>query len=111
MPTSKRIEQDLRPHGGVEWVTALRARQIQTLAVDGVLQLSLFDKRELAEIYALERSKRGSRRGVPVSGQRGSSREGGGARHSASGRRCVRQRRRSCWLAPAARRLLAYKSL
>src|SRR5438876_11028265 len=41
MLTEKRIEQDLRPLAGLEWITALRAPQIQKLAQDGVLQLSL----------------------------------------------------------------------
>jgi transposase len=50
MLTHKRIEQDLSSHAGLEWVTALRAPQIQTLAADGALQMSLFDERELAEI-------------------------------------------------------------
>lgn len=50
MLTHKRIEQDLSPHAGLEWVTALRAPQIQTLAADGALQMPLFDERELAEV-------------------------------------------------------------
>jgi hypothetical protein len=50
MLTQKRIEQDLRPHDGLEWITALRSPQIQKLASDGVLQLSLFDERDLAEV-------------------------------------------------------------
>jgi len=50
MLTQKRIEEDLRPHQGLEWITALRAPQVQTLLKDGVLQWSLFDQRDLAEI-------------------------------------------------------------
>lgn len=50
MITQKRILQDLRPHPGLEWITALRAPQIQALVQDGVLQMSLFDERDLAEI-------------------------------------------------------------
>jgi transposase len=50
MLTQKRIEQDLRPHDGLEWITALRSPQIQTLARDGALQLSLFDEQDLAEV-------------------------------------------------------------
>lgn len=50
MLTQKRIEQDLRPHEGLEWITALRTAQIQKLAHDGVVQLSLFDERDLAEV-------------------------------------------------------------
>ena len=50
MLTQKRIEEDLRPLQGLEWITALRAPQIQKLAQDGVLQLSLFDEQDLAEV-------------------------------------------------------------
>jgi len=50
MLTEKRIEEDLRPHPGLEWITALRAPQIQKLASEGVVQMSLFDERDLAEI-------------------------------------------------------------
>lgn len=50
MLTQKRIEQELRPLAGLEWITALRAPQIQKLVQDGALQLSLFDERDLAEI-------------------------------------------------------------
>jgi transposase len=49
MLTSARIEQDLGPDG-VDWISALRAPQIRKLAEEGALQLSLFDKRDLAEI-------------------------------------------------------------
>ena len=49
MITSARIHQDLRP-AGLDWITALRAPQIQELADGGPLQLSLFDDRDLAEI-------------------------------------------------------------
>ncbi len=48
--TSARLREDLRTQPGIEWITALRAPQIQTLARDGVLQLSLFDERDLAGI-------------------------------------------------------------
>lgn len=50
MLTEKRIEEELRPIEGLDWITALRAPQIQKLVSDGVLQLSLFDQRDLAEI-------------------------------------------------------------
>jgi hypothetical protein len=44
--TAARIEQTLRP-AGLDWITALRAPQIQGLATaDGPLQLSLFDTRD-----------------------------------------------------------------
>lgn len=50
MLTEKRIEEELRPIEGLDWITALRAPQVQKLVSDGVLQLSLFDQRDLAEI-------------------------------------------------------------
>ena len=58
MLTSARIEQDLKP-AGLDWITALRSTQIRRLVDSGVLQLSLFDQQDLAEIahpdYAGER--------------------------------------------------------
>lgn len=58
MLTSARIEQDLKP-AGIDWITALRSTQIGQLIDSGVLQLSLFDQQDLAEIahpdYAGER--------------------------------------------------------
>jgi transposase len=58
MLTSARIEQDLKP-AGLDWITALRSTQIRSLADSGVLQMSLFDQKDLAEIvhpdYAGER--------------------------------------------------------
>jgi transposase len=50
MLTEKRIEEELRPLAGLDWITALRAPQVQKLVSEGVLQLSLFDERDLAEI-------------------------------------------------------------
>ena len=51
MLTSARIREDLQTAvGGIEWITALRAPQIQALRDAGALQLSLFDERDLAEI-------------------------------------------------------------
>jgi hypothetical protein len=49
MLTSARIREELAD-GGLEWLTALRAPQIQQLVEGGTLQLSLFDERDLAEI-------------------------------------------------------------
>jgi transposase len=49
MLTNARIREDLQPEG-IDWITALRAPQIQALVHDGALQLSLFDERDLAEI-------------------------------------------------------------
>ena len=49
--TSARIREELAPVEGLDWVSALRAEQIRKLAEDGgPLQLSLFDKTDLAEI-------------------------------------------------------------
>jgi transposase len=53
MLTSARIEQDLAPDE-VDWISALRAPQIRRLAEEGALQLSLFDKRDLAEIKSAD---------------------------------------------------------
>jgi transposase len=50
MITSARIREDLPPAHGIEWISALRATQIQKLARDGQLQMSLFDKTDLVEI-------------------------------------------------------------
>jgi hypothetical protein len=50
MITKARIRDDLAP-AGLDWITCLRAPQIQALAQEGgPLQLSLFDERDLAEI-------------------------------------------------------------
>lgn len=50
MITDARIVQELRPRG-VDWITALRSPTIRKLMKgDGPLQLSLFDKQDLAEI-------------------------------------------------------------
>jgi hypothetical protein len=51
MITAARIRQDIKP-AGFDWITSLRAPQIQELAETGPLQLSLFDERDLAEITA-----------------------------------------------------------
>src|SRR6267142_4745846 len=50
MITSARIRQDLPAAHGIQWISALRANQIQKLAKDGQLQMSLFDKTDLVEI-------------------------------------------------------------
>jgi hypothetical protein len=50
MITSARIAEELQP-AGLDWLSALRAPAIQALAsAGGPLQLSLFDRRDLAEI-------------------------------------------------------------
>ena len=48
MITHARIQEDLKPNG-VSWISALRNDDIKRLA-EGPLQLSLFDKKNLAEI-------------------------------------------------------------
>ena len=49
--TSARIREELAPVEGLDWVSALRSEQIRKLAEDGgPLQMSLFDKTDLAEI-------------------------------------------------------------
>jgi transposase len=50
MITSARIRQDLPASHGIQWISALRANQIQKLAKDGQLQMSLFDNTDLVEI-------------------------------------------------------------
>jgi len=50
MLTSARIRQDLPAAHGIQWISALRASQIQKLAKDGCLQMSLFDQTDLVEI-------------------------------------------------------------
>jgi len=49
MLTSARIEKELRP-AHLDWLSALRAPQINALVSDGALQLSLFDEQNLVEI-------------------------------------------------------------
>src|SRR6201998_3286361 len=46
-----RIEENINP-AGLDWITALRAPQIRALVDSGILQLSLFDERDLASITA-----------------------------------------------------------
>ena len=50
----KRIEKKLaaRQHRGLGWISALRAPALRWLADEGHLQLSLFDKKNLAEIHS-----------------------------------------------------------
>ncbi|PYT23346.1 MAG: IS1634 family transposase [Acidobacteria bacterium] len=50
MLTSARIRDDLKTQEGLQWISALKSVQIQTLVQAGALQLSLFDQRDLAEI-------------------------------------------------------------
>jgi transposase len=48
--TDARIEEELRPVEGLEWITALRAPALGALVESGELQLSLFDERDLFEL-------------------------------------------------------------
>src|SRR5580693_7660839 len=50
MITSARIREDLPATQGIQWISALRASQIQKLAAGGQLQMSLFDQTDLVEI-------------------------------------------------------------
>jgi transposase len=50
MITHRRIEEELRGVAGLDWITALRADTIKKLASAGLIQASLFDQRDLAEI-------------------------------------------------------------
>jgi transposase len=50
MITNARIREDLPASHGIQWISALRANQIQKLATGGHLQMSLFDKTDLVEI-------------------------------------------------------------
>jgi len=54
MITDARIREDLSKVQGLDWITALRAPAIAALVEGGLLQLSLFDKKDLAEISAPE---------------------------------------------------------
>jgi|SRR5882724_356577 len=54
MITDARIREDLSKVQGLDWITALRAPAIAALVEDGSLQLSLFDKKDLAEISTPE---------------------------------------------------------
>ncbi|MEK0340467.1 MAG: transposase, partial [Nitrosopumilus sp.] len=50
MITSKRIDEEMRHVDGLDWITALRADNIKKLASQKVIELSLFDERDLAEV-------------------------------------------------------------
>ena len=53
MLTNARIRDEVRP-AQLDWISALRAPQINTLVDDGALQLSLFDEQDLLEITSPE---------------------------------------------------------
>jgi len=50
MITDARIREELSGVDGIDWITALRAPAIAKLVESGSLQLSFFDKRDMAEI-------------------------------------------------------------
>ncbi len=50
MITSARIEEDLKQVPGLDWITALRGPTIRKLVDTGILDVSLFDERDLAEV-------------------------------------------------------------
>ncbi len=50
MITNKRIDDELRDVDGLDWITALRANTIKNLVEQGVVQLSIFDQQDLAEV-------------------------------------------------------------
>lgn len=54
MITSARIEEDLKTHPGLGWISSLRSPAIRKLVTSGQLQMSLFDERDLAEISSPE---------------------------------------------------------
>jgi transposase len=50
MITSRRINEEFRDVEGLDWITALRSENIRKLATQKVIQPSLFDEKDLAEI-------------------------------------------------------------
>lgn len=50
MITEARLREDIRPHEGLDWITALRGPSIRGLVDSGSLQLSIFDEKDIAEI-------------------------------------------------------------
>lgn len=50
MLTQARIDEELRPVEGLDWISALRSSQISALVQSGAIQMELFDERNLAEI-------------------------------------------------------------
>ena len=51
--TEARITEDIKS-AGLDWITALRAPAIKDLLNSGLIQLSLFDQRDMASITSLE---------------------------------------------------------
>jgi len=52
MLTEARLREDVRPVEGLEWITALTAPQVRGLVETRVLQPSLFDEQDVAEIQS-----------------------------------------------------------
>lgn len=52
MITQARIDEELRGVEGLDWISALRSSQILALAEDGLIEPSLFDQKNLAEIQS-----------------------------------------------------------
>lgn len=52
MITQARIDEELRGVEGLDWISALRSGQIAGLAEDGLIEPSLFDQKNLAEIQS-----------------------------------------------------------
>lgn len=52
MLTDTRIREELEPVDGLDWITALRGSTLKQLVESGVLQLSLFDEQDMAEIIS-----------------------------------------------------------
>lgn len=50
--TDARINDEIKPAQGVDWITALRAPAVKELAEQGLIQPSLFDERDMAEIQS-----------------------------------------------------------
>lgn len=51
--TNARIDKELRPHG-LDWISALRAPAVSGLVGEEVLELSLFDERDLFEMTSAD---------------------------------------------------------
>jgi transposase len=52
--TDARIDEEIRPVEGLDWITALRSPAIGGLVDGGELQLSLFDERDLFELRSAD---------------------------------------------------------
>jgi transposase len=50
MLTSARINEDLKPIEGIDWISALKAPQIRKIMRDNDIEKSLFDQQDIAEI-------------------------------------------------------------